>query len=57
MIDKALSELNTLPKDSNMTAIKDIRLKFKNRRELIAQKTSQGVGNTIVSFNMSLYAK
>ena len=57
MIDKALSELNTLPKDSNMAAIKDIKRKFKNRRELIAQKTSQGVGNTIVSFNMSLYAK
>lgn len=57
MIDKALVELANLPKEANMQAIKDIKRKFKNKRELIAQKTSQGIGDTIVSFDPILYSK
>jgi hypothetical protein len=40
-----------------MAAISDIKRKLKNKRELIAQKTSQGMGDTIVKFNPTLYSK
>lgn len=57
LIDQALNELETLPKNSDMAAIKDIKRKFKNKRDLIAQKTSQGIGDTIINFNVTLYSK
>jgi hypothetical protein len=40
-----------------MAAISDIKRKLKSKRELIAQKTSQGMGDTIVKFNPTLYSK
>lgn len=57
MIDKALSELETLPKDINLAAIKDIKRKLKGKRELIAEKNSQGISETISCFNPILYSK
>jgi hypothetical protein len=57
LIDQALEELDKLPKDANMDAIADIKRKIKNKRQLIAEKTSQGMGDTIVNFNPALYTK
>lgn len=57
LIDKALQELDSLPKDAKLDAMKDIRRKLKNKRDLIAEKTSQAMGDTITNFNPSLYSK
>lgn len=57
LIDKALGELDTLPRDCPLLAIQDIKRKLKHKRELIAEKTSQGIGDTIVNFNPVLYSK
>lgn len=57
MIDKALEELETLPKDADLAAISDIKRKLRNKRELIAKKTSEEMGDTVVNFNPTLYAK
>ena len=57
LIDKALEELGKIPKDSKFDAINDIKRKLKKKRELIAYKTSQGMGDTIAKFDPALYAK
>lgn len=57
LIDKALEELETLPKDADFAAIYDIKRKLKNKRELIAKKTSEEMGDVIVNFNPTLYVK
>jgi hypothetical protein len=57
LIDKALEELETLPKEVDFAAIHDIRRKLKNKRELIAKKTSEEMGDIVVNFNPALYSK
>lgn len=57
LIDIVLEELDKLPKDANMAAIIDIKRKIKNKRQLIEEKTSKGMGDTIENFNPTLYTK
>ena len=57
LIDKTLTELDTLPKDINLAAIQDIKRKLKGKRELISEKNSQGISDTISNFNQILYSK
>lgn len=57
LIDKALEDLDAISDPNNMNAIQNIKQKLKVKRQLIADKTSQGMGDTIVNFNPTLYSK
>lgn len=64
LIDEAIADFDATPEDPDMAVIKEnvvnstkYRKKLMHKRELVEQKTSQGLGDTISNFNVSLYSK